>query len=106
MKASDFTPSGNLPTIYDVWKLLVEVSDSLAEVKRQQKDHVTAFLKNDLDEPDFDGHRRSHTKLIVADKLITEYKTDATKKVIAVIVIFAMGLLASGMITKLGILLK
>jgi hypothetical protein len=70
VKTTDFTASGNSPTIYDVWTLLVEVNESLAEVKRQQKEHASAFLKNDIDEPDFDGHRRSHTKLIKSDKIL------------------------------------
>ena len=105
-RASDLTPSGLPPTIYDVWKLLVEVNDQLAEVKRQQKDHASAFIKDDLDRPDFDGHRKSHIKLIKSEEIVQEYKVDATKKFLGVAIAFIFGLMATGLLSKIGEHLK
>jgi len=101
-RASDLTPSGLPPTIYDVWKLLVEVNEGLAEVKRQQKEHASAFIKDDLDRPDFDGHRKSHIKLVKAEEIVQEYKMDATKKILGAAIVFILGLLSSGVAVKIG----
>ena len=103
-RASDLTNSGGQPTLTDVWKLLIEVRESLDDVIRQQEAHTSAFIKDDLDRPDFDGHRKSHIKMIKSDEIVREYKTDATKKIIELLVIYAVGVLSSGVLSKFGIL--
>lgn len=106
LEISDVTPSGNAPTITDVWRLVVEIRDRLESVERQQLEHVTAFAVNDLNKPDFDGHRRSHTELKKSKEIMDSYKQDATKNVISIVVIFLIGVFSSGLLTKIVGLLK
>lgn len=95
------TPSGKSPTLVDIWKLVVEIRDRLEEVERQQREHVTAFSINDLNKPDFDGHRRSHVKLTKSDEIVDSYKQDATKTIISIVIVFFVGVFSTGLITKL-----
>lgn len=105
-RVTDLAPTGLAPTIQDVWKLLVDINEGLAEVKRQQKDFAAAFIKNEFDEPDLDGHRKSHTKLQKSEEIIQEYKTDATKQILTIVITFIVGLIASGFMAKLGEFIK
>ena len=105
-RASDLTAAGTTPTIIDVWKILVEVREDVAEVKRQHKDVLSAFIKDDLGEPGFGDHRKAHIKLKKSEEIVQEYKTDATKKVIGIIIVFVIGLITSGMLSKIGEHLK
>lgn len=105
-KFSDVNNSGNTPTITDVWRLAIDIRDRLEKVERQQEDHVTAFSVNDLNKPDFDGHRRSHAKLVKSDELIESYKQDVTKKILGMAIIFILGLLSTGIFTKIVELIK
>lgn len=101
-RAIDMTETGLSPTIFDVWQILVEIRDRLDVVERQQAEHSTAFLVNDLSRPDFDGHRRSHSKLVKSEEVMDSYKNEATKKFIGIVVVFVIGLLSSGFIAKLA----
>lgn len=106
LEISDVTQSGNAPTIIDVWRLVVEIRNRLESVERQQLEHITAFAVNDLNKPDYDGHRRAHTELKKSKEVLDSYKHDATKNVISIVVVFVVGLLSSGLVTKLIGLLK
>lgn len=105
-KISDMTELGNQPTITDVWRLVIEIRDRLEKVERQQEEHVTAFSFNDLNKPDFDGHRRSHAKLVKSDELVESYKQDVTKKILGMCAVFILGLLSTGIFTKAVELIK
>lgn len=66
-----------------------ELLGSVREIKKRQVELYTsfaamskAFPKNDLGDPDFDGHRREHLGRREYDKVLNEYKVDVTKKVI------------------------
>ena len=60
-----------------------------------------AFVKNDLGEPDFDGHRRAHLQLIEAEKVMSSYKHEATKKFIGWFVTVLLGAVSGGVIVFL-----
>lgn len=92
--------SGTPPTIGDVWWLLVEVSERLEEVELVQKEHCNAFLKNDLGKPDIDGHRKAHSTLMEAARLVTDYKISGTKALITAVIVFVLGLTASGFVDR------
>lgn len=96
----EVTESGNTPTILDVWRLVTEIRDRLEKVERQQEEHVTAFSINDLNKPDFDGHRKSHAKLVKSEEIMDSYKKDATKEIISIAVIFLFGLFSTGIYHK------
>ncbi len=59
---------------------------------------LKAFVLNDIGEPDFDGHRKAHTHMIESEKILKEYKTEATKKVIGWVVAVLLGAVGSSVI--------
>lgn len=98
----DFTPAGSQPTIKDVWEILVDIRDRMETVERKQSNLATAFTLNDLHKPDYDGHRKDHVEIVQNRKIMDSYKTEATKKVLAVLVVFALGLMANGLGAKVA----
>ena len=58
-----------------------EIVDSLDEIKGMIKNVNRAFPANDLNEPDFDGHRNAHRKMIEREKRIEVDKEGAIKHV-------------------------
>ena len=58
-----------------------EIADSLDEIKGMIKSVNRAFPANDLNEPDFDGHRNAHRKMIEREKRIEDDKEGAIKHV-------------------------
>ena len=106
-RATDFKPeSSYTPTLSDVWGLLVEIRDRLEDVERMQSTQATAFPKDDLQQPDYAGHRRAHVEMIKADLLMESYKSDTTREIIKMIAIFVVGLVTSGLAAKLVPLIK
>lgn len=82
-----------------------------AEIKRLIKDVEdinrkillmdTAFLRDDLSAPDYPGHRSFHLERRESDKIISEYKISGTKVIIAIVLTFMLGLIASGFLAKI-----
>jgi hypothetical protein len=101
-----FNSFGAEPTISDVWKISIEISDRLEIVERQQTEHMNAFPVNDLKKPDYDGHRLSHLKLKKSEEIIDSYKQEATKKIVGGIAVFLLGLFTTGIVQKVVELLK
>lgn len=62
-------------------KKFTEISESLDEIKGMIKSVNRAFPANDLNEPDFDGHRTAHRKMIEREKRVEEDKEGAIKHV-------------------------
>ena len=58
-----------------------EIVDSLDEIKGMIKSVNRAFPANDLNEPDFGGHRNAHRKMIDREKRIEDDKEGAIKHV-------------------------
>ena len=58
-----------------------EIVDSLEEIKGMIKSVNRAFPANDLNEPDFDGHRTAHRKMMEREKRIEDDKEGAIKHV-------------------------
>ena len=80
----------------DVMSMLREIRDKLADLERDLVDHQTAFVKDDLGQPDFHGHRKAHIKMNTNQKLVESYKADVTKQILGALVVFLLGLFASG----------
>lgn len=55
----------------------------LSNIEARLDTYETAFVLNDLNRPDFEGHRASHRSMIEAAKALETYKVDVTKKVLA-----------------------
>jgi hypothetical protein len=105
-RTTDMNPNGTPPTLIDIWGLLVEIRDRLEVVERMQLTQSTAFPIDDLKQPDYAGHRRSHVEMIKADQLMDTYKSDATKEIIKLVVVFVVGLITSGLLVKIMPLVK
>ena len=56
----------------------------------------TAFLKNDIGQPDYDAHRRSMKDEVTGSERLSEYKHEATKKLIAAAILALGSLLSYG----------
>lgn len=85
----------------DEFKDLQRKFDSLQErvstIERSVIEVRTAFPLDDIEKPDFGGHRKDHVHRINAAKVMEGYKIDAAKRVIAIVVIFMAGLLFNGL---------
>jgi hypothetical protein len=101
-KPFDIKHPGNPPSIEDIWNLLVEIRNHLGVLERNQSEQVTAFPVNDLRKPDFDGHRKDHLAIREEKQIMDNYKTGITKKILSVIVVFVLGLIASGFTTTVS----
>lgn len=84
-----------------ILSLLKDVLVRLETLERLQTEHANAFPKNDLNYPDFDGHRRDHIHRMNAAEVMDKYKESATKSVVSWLAVFLAGLMASGALTWL-----
>lgn len=99
-RINELTASGVPPTLADVWGLLVETNERLETVERGLDAHCNAFLQNDLGQPDIDGHRKAHHTMLEIAKLVSEYKISGTKAIITAVIVFVLGLTASGFVER------
>ena len=67
------------PSNADLLRAILEVRDRLVSIE-------TAFPLNDINKPDFDGHRRDHVVRMKAAETFEGYKVEMTKKVLAGVV--------------------
>ena len=58
-----------------------EIAERLDEIKGMITSVNKAFPTNDLNEPDFDGHRTAHRKMIDREKKLEDDKEGAIKHV-------------------------
>lgn len=80
----------------------VEALDSRALLLDQKLDkHVAvvhrAFPRNDLEEPDFDGHRVYHIDRITEKRRVDDYKQSITVKILQGVAGFALMLIGLGL---------
>lgn len=99
---SDFTKSGVLPDTHDVWVRTNDILDRLEATEKCCADCRRAFTLNDLGEPDIEGHRYAHLKMIESTEIMQDYKQTATKKIIGWVITFMLGAISVG----IGMLLK
>lgn len=79
-------------------EMIKELTTKVEDVGRDIKSVSKAFPTNDLKEPDFDGHRKAHIGMMRTEKIMENYKVEASKKVIGWIAVFIFGLIASGLV--------
>jgi ClpP class serine protease len=83
-----------------------KTDDVESRLTRLEENFRNAFPQNDLGHPDIDGHRKDHVTRIDEARLMREYKTDVTKKVLWVGVTALLLMLASGFGEYVRTLLK
>ena len=71
-RASDVEP---VPSLADVLKVLREIQDN-------QQGYMSAFVLDDLGEPDYAGHRQSHKASIARAAAHSAYTTGLTKSIL------------------------
>jgi hypothetical protein len=74
----------------------VKLVERVSRLERLADMHATAFVKNDLGQPDLDGHRRAHIKLLKAAEAMDDYKAEGAKSLIKLVVTFLAGVFAMG----------
>lgn len=77
--------------------MLREIIACQKDMQSTLKQQSRAFVQNEFNEPDYDGHRKVHISLQKDAEMLSEYKIDATKKVIGVLVVFVLGVLSTGL---------
>lgn len=93
----DFHPITGGPDCREEAAKAVEIiTDELNQVKRRVAAMERAFPSNGWKEPDFSGHLTDHVRRVEDEKLMTSYKNEAAKKVVAGGVIAALTLIATG----------
>lgn len=82
--------------------LLKEIHAKVTTLEAGALAMTEAFVLNDLHKPDFHGHRQAHLSQIKAAEIMDGYKRGITKKIIGWMVVFALGLLASGFVAQVS----
>lgn len=94
-----------MTTQKEVLDHILEIKEQLAELEDKLDRHIyvvhRAFPRNDLQEPDFDGHRHYHTKKVNEEKIVSGYKQGITEKILQGVVGFILMLLGMGAVAWL-----
>lgn len=94
-----------MTTQKEVIEHVLEIKEQLAELEDKLDRHIhvvhRAFPRNDLQEPDFDGHRHYHTKKVNEEKVVSGYKQGITEKILQGVVGFILMLLGMGAVAWL-----
>ena len=94
-RASDLV--GSIPPSGDtLLQLLRGILSRIEAIERCQDEVKTAFLINDLNKPDYEGHRSGHRKLVEAERSVQDYKHGATKTVLNWAIGIMLGVALSG----------
>ncbi len=78
----------------------------IEDIKRKLIQIDTAFLRDDLAAVDYPGHRIDHLDRRKSSTIVSEYKVSATKAIIGLVVVFLVGIVSSGLVSKLQVLLQ
>jgi hypothetical protein len=100
-RITDFTEEGKEPNVQDSWHLARLAHTRINDLRAEHNLLSRAFLKDDLNTPDYDGHRKAHRKFQEAENLVQDYKVTMTKDVIKLVVGFVIGILVLGITTYL-----
>ena len=106
MQVEDACPPGGEPFNPDHCTTAHDTRKRLAAVERDIAKINTAFVLDDLKEPDHAGHRKRELKAIETEKIVESYKITATTKIIGAIIALIVLLLSSGITTKLAEITK
>jgi len=96
-RASDFNPSAQCACGQEVMEVLKKIDSDIRDIKHGMGTIRTAFVRNDLGDPDYEGHRQAHLSAIRKDKEIDQLKMAGAVKFVGAVMgvvglIFATGL--------------
>ena len=100
-RTDDLCPPGGQPFNPDHCTTALDMRTRIATLERENTLIKSAFVLNDLNLPDYEGHRKAHIQLIKAADTMDKYKQGVVSKVIGVAVVFLLGVIASGALSMI-----
>lgn len=96
-RASDFAPPQVCPCGQEMMDVMKKMQEDIRDIKHGMGTIRTAFVRNDLGDPDYEGHRQAHLSAIRKDKEIDQLKMAGAVKFIGAVMgvvglIFVSGL--------------
>lgn len=99
-RSTDNQPSGVHPQCAcgkEVFELLDKMSSDIRDIKHGLGTIRTAFVRNDLGDPDFEGHRQEHIAIKARHTQIESIKTAGTLKILGIIGVAALAVFGTGL---------
>ena len=99
-RAADFAPaqSGSVcPCGQEMMALLQKMESDIREIKHGMGTVRTSFVRNDLGEPDYEGHRQAHIGMIKKHEAGERVKEASTLKVVGIVIAAVAAIFMSGM---------
>ena len=103
---TDSCPTGSEPINPDHCTTAADILTRVAALERDNTLIKSAFILNDINLPDFDGHRTDHRIRKEAAKIMESYKITATHKVIAAVMAALVLFFSTGVTTKLQAIMQ
>lgn len=103
---TDSCPPEDEPFNPDHCTTAADIRARVAALERDNTLIKSAFILNDINLPDFDGHRTDHRVRREAAKIMESYKITATHKVIAALVAAFVLFFSTGITTKLQAIMQ
>jgi hypothetical protein len=91
----------NSPFNRDLLALVTQINERIREIEKNIKELSTAYSKNDLGEPDYDGHRKAHIQMDKQADIIDNYKKSVTETIITWVVTGLIILITSAVIESI-----
>jgi hypothetical protein len=81
--------------------LVTLIDERTREIEKTIKELSTAYIKNDLGAPDYDGHRKSHIQMDKQADIMDNYKKSVTETVMTWVVTGLLILITSAAIESI-----
>jgi hypothetical protein len=83
------------PTPRQLYDLVAKVEEKVDKLDYRFQALTRAFPNDDLNFPDYDGHRKAHIKIQKDFEVLSEYKHEFTKKIVFAVLLYAAGLVST-----------
>lgn len=84
-------------TIRELYNVIHNLELQMHGMSRRLSEIKTAFVANDLQKPDYDGHRKEHLQLKENKKTVDGYKAEIAKKILGGLGTFIAGIITAKM---------
>lgn len=91
-------PSGGKVTLDEAWAYIQDLNDRVNRLEHRYGNVSSAFVKNDIDKPDFDGHRRAHADMIKQAEAMEGLKQEGAKSIMKAVIGFLAGVFSLGIV--------
>ena len=90
--------AGFVPTNEKMWEMMQGLNDRLSLIEHRHSYIATAFPKNDLGKPDYDGHRKEHLQFKKDSEVVEGYQNSTVKSILSWVSIGAILLFIAGLV--------